>query len=68
MRFDVRLRKCVLNTREWTSLGVLSTMYVYVRNKIVLLENSFYPTENQTKLAIFTKHSNANINTSCCGC
>ena len=25
-----------------------------------------YPTPNQTKLAIFTKHSN--INTSCCGC
>ena len=27
-----------------------------------------YPTPNQTKLAIFTKHSNGNINTSCCGC
>ena len=27
-----------------------------------------YPTPNQTKLAIFTKHSNGNINISCCGC
>ena len=27
-----------------------------------------YPTPNQTKLAIFTKHSNSNINTSCSGC
>ena len=27
-----------------------------------------YPTPNQTKLAIFTKLSNDNINTSCCGC
>ena len=27
-----------------------------------------YPTLNQTKLAIFTKHSNGNINISCCGC
>ena len=27
-----------------------------------------YPTPNQTKVAIFTKHSNGNITTSCCGC
>ena len=26
-----------------------------------------YPTPNQTKLVIFTKHSNGSINTSCCG-
>ena len=32
------------------------------------LENSLYPTPDQRKLAIFTKNSNGNMNTSCCGC
>ena len=30
----------VLNTRQWTSLRVLSTPYVYVRKKNASLENS----------------------------
>ena len=32
--FYVRLRTCMLNTRQWTSLQVLSTPYVYVRKKM----------------------------------
>ena len=30
----------VLNTRQWTSLRVLNTPYVYVRKKNAALENS----------------------------
>ena len=38
--FDVR----VLNTRQWTSLCVLSTPYIYVRKKNASLENSLKAT------------------------
>ena len=39
-------------------------MCTYVKKT---LENSLYRTPNQRKPAIFTKHSNGNINISCCG-
>ena len=40
-------------------------MCTYVKKT---LENSLYRTPNQRKPAIFTKHSNSNINTSCYDC
>ena len=49
-------------------VSTYALFYPAQSNQLQKETNVPYSTPNQTKLAIFTKHSNGNINTSCCGC